>query len=250
MKRLQSITLILMFVFLVFTGCSNSSNNSENILPDDDDNYVPPPVEEEILPTNVEIDLSTSSTIFDVSGRISVYARITPSNATNKEITWTSSNPEVAALSPSTTYSTQIIPHAAGTTTITATTSNGVSDTYELEVKPFCVYDFDLPITFTEGTSSYRKIYKITNVEYLYDQDYDRLTFNVEYTKTYDAKGSNNASSDIFARISVYDEEGYQLKTSSIIASGILLNDKAIDETVFFNISKSDAPFVIKIIGY
>ena len=66
----------------------------------------------------------------------------------------------------------------------------------------------------------------------MYDQDYDCLTFNVEYTKTYDAKGSNNASSDIFARISVYDEEGYQLKTSSIIASGILLNDKAIDERV------------------
>lgn len=243
MKKVISLLLLFLFLVGIFAGCNSVSNEEDN------QNSTPlQPTEEEILPTGIDIELPIYSTIWDISSNINAIAKITPANATTTDITWTSSNPDVASIY--TTTSTYISPKNAGTTIITATTSNGISDTYELEVKSFCTYDFDLPLTFSGGTSSYRKTYEITNIEYLYNRSYSKLTFNVECTKTYDAQGSDNASSDIIARISLYDSEGYQVESQLIIVSGLLLNDKVIDTTVFFDVPTYDAPYTVKIIAY
>ena len=242
MKKIISLLLLFLFSVGVFVGCNSASNEEDN-----QNNSPLQPVEEEILPTGIDIELPIYSTIWDISSNINAIATITPANATNTNITWTSSNPDVASIY--TTTSTYINPQSAGTTIITATTSNGIFDTYELEVKSFCTYDFDLPLTYSKGTSSYRKTYKITNIEYLYNRSYSRLTFNVECTKTYDAEGSNNASSDTIARINLYDSEGYQVESRPIIVSGLLLNDKVIDETVFFDVPTYDAPYTVKIVA-
>jgi len=60
-----------------------------------------------------------------------ITATVSPSNATNKDVTWTSSDPEVATVSSS----GEITPLKAGTTTITVTTANGKQTTIVITVK-------------------------------------------------------------------------------------------------------------------
>lgn len=248
MKKALSIILFLVCIFAILSGCSNASAPSTET--DDDSVTASPPVEEEILPTAIEIERYTYSTIFDISSSFSAYVTVVPENASIKEITWTSSNPDVATISSSGGTSATIIPKAAGITTITATTSNGITDTYELEVKPFLVYDFELPMTFTEGTSSsYRRIYEITDIQYSYSSYYNRLTFEVDCTKTFDARGNSNATSDLIARLSIYDEDGYQIDTNTIYVSGLLVNDKTVDEVTIYDISLSGGPYYIRLIA-
>ena len=58
-------------------------------------------------------------------------ATITPSNATNKDITWKSSDESIAVV----TSEGELIAKKAGTVEITATCSNGKTSTIEISVK-------------------------------------------------------------------------------------------------------------------
>lgn len=58
-------------------------------------------------------------------------ATITPSNATDKNITWKSSNESIATIS----YSVEVVAKKAGTVDITATSSNGKTSTVKINVK-------------------------------------------------------------------------------------------------------------------
>ena len=55
-------------------------------------------------------------------GRVALSATVTPANATNNRVTWTSSNPAVATVNPANGQVTAVSP---GTTTITVTTEDG-----------------------------------------------------------------------------------------------------------------------------
>lgn len=66
-------------------------------------------------------------------------ATITPSNATNKKVTWTSSNPKVATVSSS----GKVTAKAAGTTKITAKASSGKTVTCTIRVNQKNVYISD-----------------------------------------------------------------------------------------------------------
>ena len=68
-----------------------------------------------------KIALNKSDTIMEVGEYIIVSAVVRPSNATNKKVTWTSSNTRVATVSSS----GKITAKNVGTATITAKTSNG-----------------------------------------------------------------------------------------------------------------------------
>ena len=68
-----------------------------------------------VSPASLELQLQTGKT---VTGTIT--ANVSPSNATNKEVVWTSSNTKVATVSNGT-----VTANAAGTVTITATTKDG-----------------------------------------------------------------------------------------------------------------------------
>lgn len=82
-----------------------------------------------------EIKISSKPTDLEVGEKKLLLLQITPDNATDKTIIWTSSNPDVATI----TGSGHITPHKTGTTIIQAKVSNGIFDNFELavtEVKP------------------------------------------------------------------------------------------------------------------
>ena len=76
---------------------------------------------EEILPTGLSIDKTTIS-LNNVGKTEIITPILTPSNSSNKVITWTSSNESVAKVEDG-----KVIAIGAGTAKITATTSNGIS---------------------------------------------------------------------------------------------------------------------------
>ncbi len=84
---------------------------------------------EGILPTGISLDRSSLS--FSKTGMTTqLTANITPSNATDKTVTWTSSHPDVATVSKD----GLVTAVGEGTTTITATTVNGLTATCSVSV--------------------------------------------------------------------------------------------------------------------
>ena len=80
-----------------------------------------------IKPTGVTISPTTATV--EAGKETTLTATVTPSNATNKEVTWTSSNTSVATVSGG-----KVKGVAEGTTVITATTSNGKTATATVTV--------------------------------------------------------------------------------------------------------------------
>lgn len=66
------------------------------------------------------ISLNKTSMTVDVGNTLTLTATVTPSNATNKSVTWTSTNPSVATVTNGVVNTLKV-----GTTTITATTVDG-----------------------------------------------------------------------------------------------------------------------------
>lgn len=98
-----------------------------------------------ILPTSVLIDPTSMS--FTVNGSAKTATAIVyPSNATNKTVTWKSSNTAVATISAS----GSVTPKAAGTATITATTVNSKTDSITVTVKSETI----LPTSITVNPTS------------------------------------------------------------------------------------------------
>lgn len=79
------------------------------------------------------VSISGQQTI-KVGGTITLQAMITPSNATDKNVTWSSSNPTVATID---SKSGKVKGVNDGTTTITVTTSNGKTATCQITVASY-----------------------------------------------------------------------------------------------------------------
>ncbi|MFR7819648.1 alpha-amylase family glycosyl hydrolase, partial [Candidatus Pseudoruminococcus sp.] len=107
----------------------------------------------EIKPT--AITLNKTNIDIDVTATEQLTATITPSNATNKSVTWTSSNTSVATVSNG-----LITPKSVGVTTITATTSNGLKATANVTVAEN--YTYELMNTSTISATSIKKGSSIT----------------------------------------------------------------------------------------
>ena len=101
MKKLAKLTALLAVAALLFgaVGCSD----------DDDD---------DIAVTGVTLDKPTASV--KVGGTVTLTATVAPANATNKTVTWSSSNPSTATVNDGVVTGV-----AAGTATITVTTEDG-----------------------------------------------------------------------------------------------------------------------------
>ena len=78
-----------------------------------------------------KVTISNTSANLVVGGSVSLTATVTPSNATNKTITWTSSNTSVAVVSST----GKVTAKGKGSTTITATSNNGKKATSKVIVQ-------------------------------------------------------------------------------------------------------------------
>ena len=84
--------------------------------------------------TNIDvtkIQINENISYIEVGQSKKFTATITPDNATNKNVTWKSSDETIATISSS----GEIIAKKPGTVQITATSSNGKTDTTELKIK-------------------------------------------------------------------------------------------------------------------
>lgn len=81
--------------------------------------FVRDPYNSGVLVTGITLNKTTAS--LSVGGTVSLTATVTPSNATNKNVTWTSSNTSVATVNASGVVTAK----AAGTATITCTAADG-----------------------------------------------------------------------------------------------------------------------------
>ncbi len=94
------------------------------------------------------VSLNKTSATIDVGDILNLTATVSPSNATNTAVTWTSSNPSVATVTNGTVTALK-----AGTTTITATTVDGSKTaTCVVTVNETPIVDAD--VTYTIGSAS------------------------------------------------------------------------------------------------
>lgn len=105
-----------------------------------------------ILATNVPV---TAVTINGPKGAfanetIKLTATVTPSNATNPEVTWTSNNPEVATIDSKTGEVTIL---KVGTVTFTAT-ADGITATHEMVIGEALSKDAVVKVDYTDGKAT------------------------------------------------------------------------------------------------
>ena len=124
-------------------------------------------LENEIDVTRVTIN--KSSLTLDVGEAYTLSATVTPSNATNKKVTWSSSNESVASVSSS----GRVTAKKAGTVTITARAGNK-SDT--------------IRVTVLETSYCTTETVRIYSIGYISSSTIDdRYSYNDSYTVIYDA---------------------------------------------------------------
>lgn len=104
-------------------GSNSGSNNTPAYVP-----AAPPAAPSTISVTSISISQTTISLTAGASASLS--ATISPSNATNKTITWASSNNSVASVSGG-----KVTAHTAGTAQISASSHNGLKAVCTVQVK-------------------------------------------------------------------------------------------------------------------
>ena len=127
-----------------------------------------------VNPTSVSLDISSRTMI--VGNQYTLEATVYPSNASNKSVTWSSSNSSVASVSSSGVVTAK----AAGSATITAKTSNGKTATCSITVKNLVLayYPNTKIPTFTciTGKSVYQSMEDDGTTMYFYTLDIESHT--------------------------------------------------------------------------
>lgn len=132
---------------------SNSSSNSNSQKPDNAENQKP--TTNTIAPTNLSLNKTTIS--LNTGESATITATISPSNASNKTVTWTSSNSSVATVSNG-----KVIAKGIGTATITAKSNNGKTATRTITVRKQKIILIGNSKTYRYGKPSIK--YEIQNI--------------------------------------------------------------------------------------
>lgn len=118
--------------YYVFVQTYNSNywtvDNSDWFHADGDKMYFT--IVDNVLPDSIALD--NTNTVLVAGKTVDIKATIAPNNATNKTVTWSSSNTSVATVDSN----GKVTAKSAGTATITAKTANGKTATCTVTVKP------------------------------------------------------------------------------------------------------------------
>lgn len=179
----------------------------------------------EVLPTSIK--LSKTSTTINLGGRIQLVPTISPSTATNKSVTWVSSNTSIANVS-----STGVVTALKeGNATITAVSSNGKSAN--------CVVTVQKKVDLITARFS---VYNIGNKQisglYMTTSDTTDYGTNLLGTSVVPANGlcdlsisfDKNTSYDIMVKYkdgTTCDYRGLSFATATAKGGGILLKDSS-----------------------
>ena len=193
------------------------------------------------------VSLSSNSETIKVGKTVTLIPTISPSNATNKNVTWSSNNTSIATVSGGTVTGV-----AAGTATITVTTVSGsktatctvvVQESSAGGEETFSITYTDLPSTYQTGSTVYTadsgikfQAYNCANYSskmqfkassgYLQnteDLELQSVTINDRESNTLTVYGSNTAgsfSTEITGTNDVYDLTGYSYFKIARTASG------------------------------
>ena len=133
------------------------------------------------------VTLSASSKTLYVGNKFALAANVQPTNATSREVTWTSSNSNIASVAADGTVTAK----AAGSATITAKTTNGKTATCSFTVKALTAANYpDTQIpTFTSvtglnPTGSGPVIQDANLTAYIYNLDMDAYVNYISYLTT------------------------------------------------------------------
>ena len=180
-----------------------------------------------IAVNSVSISGSSRHTIY-VGQFLNATAIVSPANATNNKITWSSSNNAVATVNSS----GKITAKSVGTATITAKTACGEYDSIDVTVEKDPLEGCKIITPLNTGELSYKNAYyvfhksKINSIAYKMTEDdgYITIQLTLSGTKTHDIDGNTVSKSCSFAW-KLYDMQGNVVKTGSITTPSLAVGE-------------------------
>ena len=174
--------------------------------------------------TGVSVDKSSIS--LTVGGTSQITETVSPSNATNKNVTWTSSDPTVATVNNG-----LVTARAAGTATITVTTNDGhytatCSVTVNVAVTGVTIDKSSISLT-VGGTSKITETVSPANAT---DKSVTWTSSNPSVA-TVDSSGLVTARAAGTATITVTTNDGHYTRTCSVTVSNVAVTGVTIDKS-------------------
>ena len=184
-----------------------------------DDDKIEDSTEEDTTIAVESVTITGENTV-NVGESITLTATVTPDNATNKTVTWTSGNDSIATIESSTGVVTGV---ASGTVTITAT-ADGKSNTYGITVQEQNNDD-----TQYTDTKYFEFTYDETNMTA------ELLGIKDEYMPSvtlYTKDDSGNLVEDSTAKYPIYIQDGSTIITDLVIPSTVIYGGNEYNVTV------------------
>jgi|GEM_PF-2219267 len=221
-------------------NANNNNNNNNNNNSNNTPTNPPQTQSSEIKVSDIEFPQDSAS--IHIGDTFTIGYVITPSNATNKTLTWTSNNPNVATVSSSGV----IKGIGSGKAMITAKAANGYTTAYfHVTVSEDLISQCKLnlptvPITLNHYgyDDKVQSTTKVTGIRYVIKENSDDGTVDVELyfsgEKTYDENGAGQSDS---CKISwkLYDAEGYVVESETVYTTAVKPGEKYKDckETIY-----------------